>query len=58
MELSGTITSGEGAGDVIMATSHAGLPTLHCRIVACGGGLRSERSAQRSNGQLTPTFIA
>jgi len=34
MELSGTITSGEGAGDVIMVTSHAGLPTLHCRIVA------------------------
>ena len=34
MELSGTITSGEGAGDVIMVTSHAGLPTFHCRIVA------------------------
>jgi hypothetical protein len=34
LELSGTITSGAGAGDVIMATSHAGLPTFHCRIVA------------------------
>ena len=34
MELSGTITSGDGAGDVIRVTSYAGLPTFHCRIVA------------------------
>jgi len=34
MELSGTIASGDGAGDVIRVTSFAGLPTLRCRIVA------------------------
>ena len=34
MVLSGTIASGDGAGDVIRVTSYAGLPTFHCRIVA------------------------
>jgi hypothetical protein len=34
MVLSGTIAGGDGAGDIIRATSFAGLPTFHCRIVA------------------------
>ena len=34
MELLGTIANGDGAGDVINVTSHAGLPTFYCRIVA------------------------
>ena len=34
MVLSGTIASGDGAGDIIRATSHAGPVTFSCRIVA------------------------
>jgi hypothetical protein len=34
MVLSGKIAGGDGAGDTIRAVSHAGLPTLRCRIVA------------------------
>ena len=50
MELSGTIASGDGAGDIIRVTSHAGLPTMHCRIVALSAtGPLSARMA--SSGQ-------
>ena len=34
MHLSGTITSGDGAGETIVVRSHAGLPTLFVRIAA------------------------
>ena len=34
MELTGTIASGAGAGDLIRVTSFAGIPTMRCRIVA------------------------
>ena len=34
MVLSGTIASGDGAGDIIRATSYAGPVTFSCRIVA------------------------
>ena len=62
MELSGTIASGDGAGDVIRVMSYAGLPTFHCRIVAVSAtGLPRadvDGPAQRSNGQLRPAVIA
>ena len=44
MELSGAIASGAGAGEVIHATSFAGIPTFRVRIVAespVGVGSRS-----------------
>jgi hypothetical protein len=34
MVLSGKVASGDGAGDIIEATSRAGVPTFHVRIVA------------------------
>jgi hypothetical protein len=38
MELSGTIPSGEGAGETIRATSRAGVLSFSCRIVAISPG--------------------
>jgi|SoiMethySBSTD1v2_1073268.scaffolds.fasta_scaffold00049_98 hypothetical protein len=43
MVLLGTIASGEGAGDVIRATSFAGIPTFSCRIVAESPAVAGQR---------------
>ena len=60
MELSGTIASGDGAGDIIRVTSHAGLPTFHCRIVAVSAvGVRSalEWPAQASRDRVADVRV-
>lgn len=44
MVLSGTIATGEGAGETIRATSRAGLLSFSCRIVAVSPGAASVRT--------------
>jgi hypothetical protein len=53
MVLLGTIASGEGAGDVIRATSFAGIPTFRCRIVAESPGPAARLRAERF-GEVAP----
>jgi hypothetical protein len=44
MVLSGTIPSGEGAGETIRATSHAGIFSFSCRIAAVSPGAADVRT--------------